>query len=324
MARLVFMGSPDFALPSLAALLGAGHEIALVLSRPDQPAGRGRGLTPTAVAAFARERGLPLETPASLREPALRERLAALAPELFVVVAYRILPGSLLAVPRRGAINLHGSLLPDYRGAAPVERALMDGAARTGLTTFLLERGVDTGMILDQLAVEVGENETAGELRARLRELGAPLLADSVQAVLEGRHRPRPQQAGEFRTAPKLGPADRLLDFGGPARALHNRVRALSPEPGALAAFRGQPLQLLATRVERETGSGRPGLLRREGGRLFASCGGGEVEILELAPAGRRRMAAAAWLAGARLGENEQLERAGDPPVVTAQSGDTR
>jgi len=312
------MGSPDFALPSLEGLLAEGHELALLLSRPDQPAGRGRGLRPTAVSAFARARGLPLETPERLRDEALRRRLAELRADLFVVVAYRILPAPLLELPRLGAINLHGSLLPDYRGAAPIERALMDGVARTGLSTFLLERGVDTGRILGQIETAVDENETAGELRARLMALGAPLLAQSVRQVLEGRHQPRPQPAGDFPLAPKLRAEDRALDFRQGARALHNRVRALSPEPGALALLRGQPLQVLRSRVERDDGPGEPGRLRAARGRLFAACGSGELEVLELAPAGRRRMTAPAWLAGARLGGDERLET---PPAVT-QGGD--
>jgi methionyl-tRNA formyltransferase len=312
------MGSPAFALPSLRALREAGHEIALVLSRPDQPAGRGRRTSPTAVAAYAREEGLPLECPARLRDPALGGRLAESGAELFVVVAYRILPAALLDVPRLGSINLHGSLLPHYRGAAPIERALMDGVERTGLTTFLLERGVDTGRILGQLELAVGPDETAGELRERMMGAGAALLVESVAELLAGRGRLRPQPEGDFATAPKLGPADRLLDFHHPAAALHNQVRALSPEPGALARFRGQPLQLLRTRVAEEGRPAAPGRLRSEGRRLFAACGVGELEVLELAPAGRRRMEARAWLAGARLGPEEQLESAepaaGDRP----------
>lgn len=320
MGRLVFMGSPAFALPSLRLLLDAGHEVALVLSRPDQPAGRGRVPTPTAVGAFARERGLPLETPARLRDPELRARLAALEPDLFVVVAYRILPPSLLAVPRLGSINLHGSLLPAYRGAAPVERAVWNGETTTGLTTFLLEQGVDTGEILGATELCIGPDETAGELRERMSRAGAPLLAASVAAVLEGRALPRRQPEGQFPGAPKLAAGDRVLDLGQPAERLHNQVRALSPEPGALAQFRGQLLQVLRTaRVEAPV-DGPAGRLRRVGRRLFLACGEGEVEILELMPAGKRRMEAAAWLAGARLATEERLEPA---PAVSQPGGTT-
>jgi methionyl-tRNA formyltransferase len=308
MGRLVFMGSPEFALPSLQRLLDQGHEVALVLSRPDQRAGRGRGWTPTAVSAFARERGLPLETPERLRESGLKERLRALDADLFVVVAYRILPPSLLEIPRLGSINLHGSLLPWYRGAAPIERALLDGAPRTGLTTFLLERGVDTGRVLDSVELEIGPDETAGELRARMRQAGAPLLSASVAAVLEGRAQSKPQPEGEFPLAPKLGPADRLLDFTQAAAQLHNRVRALSPEPGALALFRGQPLQVLRTRLVAEPVAGDAGQLRVRAKRLYLACGSGELELLELMPAGKNRMPVQAWLAGARLGESDRLE----------------
>lgn len=315
MGRLVFMGSPAFALPSLQLLLDAGHEVALVLSRPDQPAGRGRVPTPTAVGAFARERGLPLETPARLRDPAVRDRLAALRPDLFVVVAYRILPPSLLAVPRLGSINLHGSLLPAYRGAAPVERAVWNGESTTGLTTFLLEQGVDTGEILGATELCIGPDETAGELRERMSRAGAPLLAASVAAVLEGRALPRRQPEGEFPGAPKLAPEDRILRLDGPAEQVHNQVRALSPEPGALVWFRGQLLQVLRTARVEAPQDGPAGRLRQTGRRLFLACGTGEVEILELMPAGKRRMEAAAWLAGARLGEDEQVETA--PAVLS-------
>lgn len=307
------MGSPEFALPSLQLLLDAGHEVVLVLSRPDQPAGRGRTLTPTAVSAFARARGLPLETPARLRDPVLRDRLSELRPDLFVVVAYRILPPSLLAVPRLGSINLHGSLLPAYRGAAPVERALWNGEATTGLTTFLLEQGVDTGEILGATELCIGPDETAGELRERMSRAGAPLLAASVAAVLERRALPRRQPEGEFPLAPKLGPADRLLNFTLPAAHLHNRVRALSPEPGALALFRGQPLQVLRTSRVPQAEPGEPGRLQVRAKRLYLACGDGELEILELMPAGRKRLAAQAWLAGARLGDTDKLVAAPAP-----------
>jgi len=310
------MGSPDFALPSLKALLSAGHEVALVLSRPDQPAGRGRRLCPTALSAFALEQGLPLERPERLRDPALRQRLAALDADLFVVVAYRILPASLLEVPRMGSINLHGSLLPHYRGAAPIERALMDGVTRTGLSTFLLNRGVDTGLLLDRVEVDVPADETAGELRARLMELGAPLLARTVQAVLDGTATGQAQPEGEFPLAPKLGAEDRLLDPAADSRALHNRVRALSPNPGALLSFRGQPVQVLRTAVELAAQAASPGRLRSLGGRLWMACGTGEVEILELMPAGRSRMPAKAWLAGARLQGGDAFTRA----ALAAQS----
>ena len=314
------MGSPDFALPSLQLLLGAGHEVVLVLSRPDQPAGRGRVPTPTAVGSFARDRGLPLETPARLRDPALRQRLEELRPDLFVVVAYRILPPSLLAVPRLGSINLHGSLLPAYRGAAPIERAVMDGEATTGLTTFLLEQGVDTGEILGATELCIGPDETAGELRERMSRAGAPLLAASVAAVLEGRALPRRQPEGEYPGAPKLCAEDRVLRLGETAERVHNQVRALSPEPGALAQFRGRQLQVLRTTRVETPREGPAGRLRREGRRLFLACGAGEVEILELVPAGKRRMEAAAWLAGARLTVDERLEPA---PAVSQPGGAT-
>jgi methionyl-tRNA formyltransferase len=308
MGRIVLMGSPAFALPAFDALRMAGHEIPLVLSQPARPAGRGRRPRPTAVADWAREQGLPLETPERLRDPLLAERLRALAADLFVVVAYRILPPSLFAASRLGAVNLHASLLPDWRGAAPIQRALMAGARRSGLSVFQIEQGVDTGQVLARLELEIGPDETAGELGGRMALAGAPLLADAVAGLLAGRAWPRPQPAGEWRKAPKLGPADRVFDPAHPARELHNRVRALAPQPGALAHFRGEPCKLLRTRLlSEEACAGEAGTLRAEGRRLILVCAPGRLELLELAAAGRRPMDAAAWLNGVHLQPEERL-----------------
>ena len=246
----------------------------------------------------------------ALREnPGIKLRvLGGMEADLVAVVAYRVLQAALREVPRLGSINLHGSLLPDYRGAAPIERALMDGATRTGLTTFLLERGVDTGRILEQVETPVGEDETAGELRA------------------DERARPCcPQRAGAG--GPRRNPTGGVSARRGRWIACWISVWArgrttASALPGrALALFRGQPLQVLRARVEREEGANRPGLLRKQGGRLFVACGAGELEGLELAAAGRNRLAAAAWLAGARLRVDEHLERVPLPGPVT-QPGD--
>lgn len=313
MARVVLMGSPEFALPSFEALLAAGHEVPLVLSQPARPAGRGRKPRPTAVAAWALERGLPLETPEKLRDAALRERLAALEPDLFAVVAYRILPPSLIAVPRLGAVNLHASLLPEWRGAAPIQRALMAGAARSGLTVFRIEKGVDTGLLLAQAELAVGPDETAGELHDRMMAAGAPLLAGAVAELLAGRVLGRAQPGGDWPPAPKLGPADRIFDPAGTAGDLHDRVRALSPVPGALARFRGEPLKLLRTGRLDGPAEGPPGELRAEGKRLTLACGSGRLELLELASAGRRALPAGDWLNGNHLNPGERLERPAHP-----------
>lgn len=317
MGRIVLMGSPEFALPAFEALLAAGHDVPLVLSQPARPAGRGRRPRATAVAAWAEERGLPLETPERLRNAALRERLAALEADLFAVVAYRILPPSLIALPRLGAVNLHASLLPEWRGAAPIQRALMAGATRSGLTVFRIEKGVDTGLVLAQRELAVGPDETAGELHDRMMIAGAPLFAQAVGDLLAGRSTGRRQPEGEWPLAPKIGPADRRIDPAEEARALHDRIRGLAPVPGAFALLRGEPCKLLRCRLLDDDGPPRPaGELSVEGRRLVLACGRGRLELLELAPAGRRPMSAADWLNGNTLHPGERLDA---PPLPASE-----
>ncbi len=311
------MGSPDFALPSLEALLEAGFDIPLVLSQPDRPAGRGRLLRSTAVSGFARERGLPLRTPESLRDPQLHEELRGLSPELFVVVAYRILPGRMFRIPRRGAVNLHASLLPAYRGAAPIQRALMDGCTRTGLTTFLIEKGVDKGMILLQRELSIEPAEDAGSLHDRLAQEGAPLLVETIRELLADRLEGRHQPEGDWPTAPKLDAAARRIRWADMAEQIHNLVRALSPAPGALCGFRGRSVKILRTELPTDprldfrspAPDEEPGrLLAEEHQVLKVACGSGTLEVLRLAPEGGRPLSAGNWLRGARLQPGECFE----------------
>lgn len=305
--RLVFMGSPDFALPCLRRLLQDGHEVPLVLSQPDRPAGRGRSTRPTAVSAWTRKQGLALRTPERLRDADLRAELAALQPDLFVVVAYRILPPRLIAIPPLGAVNLHASLLPAYRGAAPIQRALMDGRQQTGLSTFLIERGVDTGRILLQEELAIGDNETFAELHDRMLEVGPGLLSRTVTGLLAGTLESVEQSDAGSCPAPRLSPEDRRLDPALDARELHNRIRALSPVPGAQLMFRDRVIKVLRSRVLDEGRTGTPGELSVTERCLRLQCGRGQLELVELAPAGKRPLRVADWLNGAQLRAGERM-----------------
>ncbi|MFN7640841.1 MAG: methionyl-tRNA formyltransferase, partial [bacterium] len=249
--RLVFMGTPDFAVASLAALHAAGHEVAAVVTAPDKPAGRGQRLQASAVKQWAQAQHLPVLQPPRLKDPAFLAQLAALQADLFVVVAFRMLPAEVWAMPPRGTINLHGSLLPQYRGAAPIHWAVLNGETETGVTTFYIEHEIDTGQILAARKTPIGPDETTGELYARLMQLGAQLLVDTVADIAAVRIQPHPQPAGAegLKPAPKLFPADGLLDWNLPARQLHNRSRGLNPFPAAHTTYEGKLLNVLRSKM---------------------------------------------------------------------------
>jgi len=232
--KLVFAGTPEFAAVSLAALLAARHEVTLVLTQPDRPAGRGQRVQPSAVKRLALERGLNLLQPASAREPAVLEALAAARPAALVVAAYGlILPPSLLALPARGCINVHASLLPRWRGAAPIQRALLAGDATTGITIMQMDEGLDTGPILSQEAIPISPADTTGTLREKLAPLGAKLLIE----VLAGNPVPRAQDAVSATHAPRIAKGEADIDWRRPASGIERQLRAFDPEPGAQTRF---------------------------------------------------------------------------------------
>ncbi len=313
--RLVFMGSPDFALPSLQGLLKAGFEVPLVLSQPPRPAGRGRKDRPTAVAGYAAETGLTLRTPDSLEDPELIAALEDAKADWFVVVAYRLLPPELLALPPGGAINLHASLLPDYRGAAPIQRALLKGERRSGLSTFLLRAGVDDGPLLLQQELEIGPDENAGSLHDRMMHAGAELLTRTLLELAAGSLEPRPQVLRKgLHRAPKLSSRTRRLRFRRSAVQLHNRIRALAPFPGARCGFRDKSLQILDSRVLPEAappGSSPGEILGWDTRGLRVACGEGQLLILQVKPEGRRALSISDWINGhtPRTGECFSEER---------------
>jgi methionyl-tRNA formyltransferase len=292
--RLAFMGTPDFAVPTLEALRAAGHAVAAVYTQPPRPAGRGQALRPSPVQARAEALGLAVRTPARFRDAETLAGFAALGLDAAVVVAYgQILPQAALDAPRFGCVNLHASLLPRWRGAAPVQRAVMAGDAETGVCAMRMEAGLDTGPVYARLATPIGPEETAGELAARLSRLGAPLMLETLAALAEGRAVAAPQ-AGEPLYAAKIAKEEGALDWARPAAALSALVRGLSPAPGAFTTLGGERLKVLAARPE--PGRGAAGTALDE--RLLVACGEGALRLTRVQKAGRPAMEAAAFLAG--------------------------
>ena len=268
------------------------------MTNPDRPAGRKLVLQPSPVKQAALAAGLDIAQPATARDETLHERLTRSDVDVATVVAYgKILPGSLLAVPRLGFVNLHFSLLPAYRGAAPVQRALMDGVEETGITIIVLTEEMDAGPVLDSLTTPVGPDETAGELGERLADDGAGLLVRTLERYVSGEIEPRPQDHARATYAPKISPDEARIDWSRTAQEIHNHVRALNPAPGAWTTFRDARLRVLAVRPG--AGDGTPGKLV-EGGDLVVGAGAGVVALAEVQMAGKRRMSGAELARGLR------------------------
>ena len=304
--RIVFMGTPDFAVPCLQRLLEDGHEVPAVFTQPDKPVGRHAVLTPPPVKQLALSHGIPVYQPTKMRDGTVAALLRELAPDCLVVVAYgRILPQEILDVPPRGCVNIHGSLLPRYRGAAPIQWSVIRGETVTGVTSMFMDAGMDTGDIIDTLTTPIGENETAGELFERLAPLGARLLSTTLAAIADGTVTRRPQNDAEATMAPMLEKAMGRLDLTRPARELHNQVRGMNPWPGAFCTAGGKTLKIHETRVI--AGSGAPGTLLCAD-PVTVACGEGALQLVTVQPEGKPRMAAEAWLRGARLPQGARLE----------------
>ena len=304
--RIVFMGTPDFAVPCLQRLLEDGHEVPAVFTQPDKPVGRHAVLTPPPVKQLALSHGIPVYQPTKMRDGTVAALLRELAPDCLVVVAYgRILPQELLDVPPRGCVNIHGSLLPRYRGAAPIQWSVIRGETVTGVTSMFMDAGMDTGDIIDTLTTPIGENETAGELFERLAPLGARLLSTTLAAIADGTVTRRPQNGAEATMAPMLEKAMGRLDLTRPAQELHNQVRGMNPWPGAFCTAGGKTLKIHETRVA--AGSGAPGTLLCAD-PVTVACGEGALQLVTVQPEGKPRMAAEAWLRGARLPQGARLE----------------
>jgi methionyl-tRNA formyltransferase len=304
--KLVFCGTPSFAVPTLEALIAAGHEIALVVSQPDRPVGRTQQLTAPPVKQAALAAGLPVTQPEKIRNNAeFRAQLESISPEAIVVVAYgRIIPPWMLALPRFGCINLHGSLLPKYRGAAPIQWAVANGDAVTGNTTMLLEEGLDTGPILLQQTLEIGPDQTSVDLFELLARSGAPLVVETLAGLADGTIQPQPQNHDGATFAPLLDREDGRMDFAGrAAHELYNRWRGFQPWPGAFTTLDGKKLIVHRLAVaESQIGPVEPGQIRIENQRIFAACAGNTwLEFLELQLEGKKRLPAAEFLRGNHL-----------------------
>lgn len=311
--RIVFMGTPDFAVASAAALHARGVDFAGVVTAPDKPAGRGRRFRESAMKQWARARSIPVLQPVDLNDADFLETLRACRAELFVVVAFRLLPKSVLDIPPRGTINLHASLLPRYRGAAPINWALIQGEKETGVTTFLIDEQMDTGDLLLQRATSISDDETFGELYERLKQMGAELLVETVERYLGGELQPRPQR-GEASRAPKLTPELRRIDWSLPALRLHNLIRGLSPIPAAYTRWPGsrRELKIYRSRVAVGTAhSANPGTVLvadTRQGVLRIAAGEGALELLEVQLAGKKRLPIADFLRGHSVEPGMQFE----------------
>lgn len=303
------MGTPDFAVPSLKAVAQSGHDLVGVVTRPDKPRGRGQVLQPTDVGAAVQSLNLkvPVFQPESLKDPAFHAQVQALQPDVFAVVAFLILPQSLLAVPRWGSVNVHPSLLPKYRGAAPIQWAIIRGETETGVTIFRLSPRVDAGDILIQERVAIGPEETAGQLYERLKFLGADLLVCALDGVAGGTLTPLPQSDAGATRAPKLEKDHGRINWAAEAQTICNLVRGTNPFPGAFAFFRGNPLKI--HRVQIATGSGAPGSVLAADARagLVVAAGKGALSLLEVQPSGKGRMRGADFVNGYRVVPGELL-----------------
>ena len=304
--RIVFFGTPEFAVPALEAL-ASRFEVPLVLAQPDRPKGRGRTLAAPPVKTRALALGIPCMQVESPNRPHALSALGTVNADLFVVVAYgAILSKELLAVPPLGAINLHASLLPRYRGASPIQAAILDGLAETGTSTMWMDEGLDTGDMIHQRALAIGPDETAGELSARLAAEGARLLVETIQAVEAGSAPRTPQDHAAKAVTKKIKKADGFLDFAQPAARLHDRARAMTPWPGATALFDGEPVRFTRTRVVPSAAAiapAAPGTVLGPGpsGGLVVECAPGALEILRVTPAGKPEMEAQAWWRGLHI-----------------------
>lgn len=311
--RIVFFGTPEFTVESLDTLVKAGYNIAAVVTAPDKAAGRGHKMLQSAVKQYAVAHDLKLLQPVSLKAPEFVDELRAIGANLFIVIAFRMLPEVVWTMPELGTFNLHASLLPRYRGAAPINWAVINGDKETGVTTFFLKHEIDTGDIISQEAITIGDDECAGSVHDRLMALGARLTLKTVDDIVAGTVTPLPQDAiagREVSAAPKIFKDTCRIDWSAKATDVHNLVRGLSPYPAAWTTLTdaekdgATDVKIIRTAVSRRDGTNsEPGRIVTDGRTLTVDCGIGSVEILELQPAGKKRMTAAEWLRGVHLGK---------------------
>ena len=307
--KLVFLGTPTFAVPTLDQVVKAGHQILAVYTQPDRPKGRGGEPSAPPVKEAALRLNLTVHQPERVRRPEVVEQLRQLNPDAMVVVGYgQIIPQSIIDIPRLGIINVHASLLPKYRGAAPIQWAIAKGETHSGVTTMRIDAGLDTGDMLLKWETDIGPEETAPELGERMAVAGADLLVETLADLESGTITPEAQDNSQATLAPILKKEDGLIDWSWPAAKIFNRARGFLPWPGAYSHFRGQLFHVWKAHVAEEPAAGEPGHMIPQKRRLLIACGSGTtLELLEVQIEGRKRMSAEAFLNGQRLNENESL-----------------
>mgnify|MGYP000339066948 CR=1 FL=1 len=310
--RLVFMGTSAFAVPSLKALAEGGHQVVLVVTQPDRPSGRGRNVVvEPPVKMLAVELGLPVFQPERIRDEFAVDKIRSLAPlDAIVVAAFgQIVPQDILDIPRIGCVNVHGSLLPKYRGAAPIQRAIMAGETRTGVTTMLMDAGIDTGCILLQREVEIGDTETAGELEIRLADVGAGLLLETLRLMSVGEIKPAKQDDSQASYAKSIKREEGRIDWRKSGRDIVNLIRAFSPKPGAFTVFRGREVKVWRAAVLDESSSGEPGeIVEICGQNIKVSAGDCALAVLDVQPEGRKKMSGGDFARGFRISAGEKFQ----------------
>lgn len=299
---IVFMGTPEFAVPSLEQLVKHGFAVKAVVTAPDRPAGRGLKVRQSPVKQYAQKKGIPVMQPKKLKDPAFIKKLEDVNADLYVVVAFRILPPEVFEIPPKGAINLHAALLPNYRGAAPINWAIINGERVTGVTTFFIDKGVDTGHIIFQDSVAIGEDETAGELHDKLMKVGANLVLETVQAIENDSavesSQPEMDQEPE---APKIYPEDCQIDFSQPIDKAYNFIRGLSPHPGAWFDFEDKRMKVFRTEKEKKKHTQEPGEVLTDDRTYFKLIfPDGFLNVTELQVEGKKKMTVEEWLRGRR------------------------
>lgn len=304
--RVIFMGTPDFAVPSLEKLLTGGYEVCVVYTQPDKPKGRGHKLQPPPVKELALRHEIPVFQPATLRNEEVQAEIRSWDADVIVVVAYgKILPKAVLDAPRLGCINVHGSLLPKYRGAAPIQWTVINGDKTAGVTTMFMGEGLDTGDMLLKAETPVGEEETAGELFDRLKDLGADLLIETLEQLEQGELRPVPQNEEKATLAPMLSKELSAIDWTRPAQELHDLIRGLNPWPSAYSYLDGKKMKVHASRVLSETGT--PGKAFVREGDLCVYCGEGALKLVEIQTENGKRMDGKSYLLGHPIKEDSHF-----------------
>lgn len=298
--RIIFMGTPRFAVPAFEKLLNSKHQVVAVVTAPDKPRGRGQVMSPTPIKEAAQKANLPILQPVNLKSAEFLEDLKKFEPDLNVVVAFRILPEAVFGLPKFGSMNLHGSLLPEYRGAAPINWAIINGETITGLTTFLLQKKVDTGDIIMKREIVIEPEDDFGSLHDKMSLVGAELLLESIDALEQGGIKAIPQDKAQTPAAPKLTPQTGSINWNRPAKEIHNLIRGLSPFPGAYSRLDGKKLIILKSEIKENLMQAPPGTITVADSKigLEVACQEGAVRILYLKPEGKKAMGSAEFVRG--------------------------